>query len=159
MVQVSLPYMTTGKTTALTKCTFVSKAKSLFLTLSTFVIASLPRSKRLLILWVQSPSTVIWEPKKRKFVTVSTFSPSICHDMMGLDAMILENLALSSLFCFTVLLLVKLNTFHCWSNGIGEKTRLQGCQGVVLNMPANLENSAVAPGLAKVSFHSNPKER
>jgi len=65
MVQLSLPYMTTGKTIALTKWTFVSKAKSLlFNTLSTFVIASLPRSKCLLILWLQSPSAVIFKPKK-----------------------------------------------------------------------------------------------
>ena len=65
MVQLSLPYMTTGKTIALTKWTFVGKVKSLlFNTLSAFVIASLPRSKCLLILWLQSPSAVILEPKK-----------------------------------------------------------------------------------------------
>ena len=82
--------MTTGKTIALTIQTFVGKAMSLFFkTLSRFVISFLPSSKRLLISWLQSPSAVIWEPKKRKSVTASTFPPSICHEVMGLDAMIL----------------------------------------------------------------------
>ena len=75
MVQLLYPYMTTGKTTALTRWTFVSKVMSLLLNrLSRFVIAFLPRSKHLLISWLQSPSTVILEPKKIKSVTVSTFS-------------------------------------------------------------------------------------
>ena len=78
------------KTVALTTQTFVSKVMSLlFNTLSRFVIAVLPRSKHLLILWLQSPSTVILEPPKIKSVTVSTVSPSICHEVMGLDALIL----------------------------------------------------------------------
>ena len=82
--------MTTGETTALTVWTFVGKVMSLLSNLlSTFVIAFLPRSKGLLILWLQSPSTAILELKKIKFVTVSTFSPSICHEVMGLNAMIL----------------------------------------------------------------------
>ena len=79
-VQLSHPYMTTGKTIALTRWTFVDKVMSLlFNMLSRLVITFLPRSKRLLISWLQSPSPVILEPKKRKSVTVSTFSPSICH--------------------------------------------------------------------------------
>ena len=83
MVQLSHPYMTTGKTIALTIWTFVSKVKSLlFNTLSRFITAFLPRSKHLLISWLQSPSTVILEPKKGKSVTASTFSPSICHEVM-----------------------------------------------------------------------------
>ena len=83
MVQLSHPYMTTGKTIALTICTFVSKVISLlFNMLFRFVIAFLSRSKRLLISWLQSPSAVIWEPKKIKSVTISTFSPSICHEVM-----------------------------------------------------------------------------
>ena len=87
-VQLSHPYMTTGKTIALIIRTFVGKVMSLlFNTLSRFVITFLPRSKSLLISWLQSPSTVILEPKKIKFVTVSIVSPSICHDMMGPDAM------------------------------------------------------------------------
>ena len=89
MVQLSHPYMTTGKTIALAVPTFVDKDVSVFNMLSRFVIAFLSRSKCVLILWLQSPSTVILEPKKRKSVTVSTFSPSICHEVMGLDAMIL----------------------------------------------------------------------
>ena len=86
MVQLSHPHMTTRKTIALTIRTFVSKVMSLlFNTLSRFVIALLPRSKHLLISWLQSPSAVILEPKKTKSVTVSIFSPSICHEVMGLD--------------------------------------------------------------------------
>ena len=74
--------MTTGKTIALTRWAFVSKVMSLiFNMLSRFVIAFLQKSKRLLISWLQSPSTVILEPKKIKSVAVSTFSPSICHEV------------------------------------------------------------------------------
>ena len=84
------PYMTTGKTLALTRQTFVGKVMSLlFNMLSRLVIAFLPRSKRLLISWPQSPSAVILEPKKIKSVTVSTFCPSICHEVMGPGATIL----------------------------------------------------------------------
>ena len=90
MVQLSQLYMTTEKTIALTPCTFVSKVMSLlFNMLSRFVTTFLPRIKCLLILWLQSPSAVIWEPKKIKSVTISTFSLSICHEVMGTDAMIL----------------------------------------------------------------------
>ena len=82
--------MTTGKTIALTRQTFVDKVMSpLFNMLSRLVIAFLPKSKRLLISWLQSPSTVILEPKKIKYDTVSTVSPSIYHEVMGPDAMIL----------------------------------------------------------------------
>ena len=89
MVQISHPYMTTGKTIALTIQTFVSKVISLlFNMLSRFVVASLPRSKHLLMSWLQSPSAVILEPKKIKSVTVSIVSPSIYHEVMGPDAMI-----------------------------------------------------------------------
>ena len=82
--------MTTGKTIALTRQTFVDKITSLlFNMLSRLVITFLPRSKHLLISWLQSPSAVILEPKKIKSAIVSTVSPSICHEVMGLDAMIL----------------------------------------------------------------------
>ena len=82
--------MTTGKTIALTRQVFVSKVMSLlFNMLSRLVITFLPRSKHLLISWLQSPSAVILEPPKIKSVTVSIVSPSICHEVMGLDAMIL----------------------------------------------------------------------
>ena len=90
MGQFSDPYMTTGKTTALTIWTFLGKVISLlFNMLSRFVIAFLPRSKGLPISWLQSLSTVILEPKKIKSVSVSIVSPSICHDVMGSDAIIL----------------------------------------------------------------------
>ena len=89
IVQLSHPYMTTGKTIALTRWTFVGKVMSLlFNMLSRLVITFLPRSKRLLISWLQSPSAVILEAKKIKSYTVSTVSPSISHEVMGLDAMI-----------------------------------------------------------------------
>ena len=78
--------MTTGKTIALTRRTFVGKVMSLlFNMLSRFVIAFLPRSKHLLISWLESPSAVILEPKRIKSVTVTTVSPSICQEVMGLD--------------------------------------------------------------------------
>ena len=85
IVQLSHPYMTTGKTIAFTKWTFVGKVMSLLLNmLSRLVITFLPRSKRLLISWLQSLSAVILEPPKIKSATVSTIYPSICHEVMGL---------------------------------------------------------------------------
>ena len=85
----SHPYMTTGKTIALTRRTFIGKVMSLLLNmLSRLVITFLPRNKRLLISWLQSPSAVILEPQKIKSDTVSTVSPSISHEVMGPDAMI-----------------------------------------------------------------------
>ena len=87
IVQLSHAYMTTGKTIALTRQTFVDQVMSLFFNmLSRLVIAFFPRSKCLLISWLQSPSAVILEPKKIKSVSVSIVSPSICHEVMGLDA-------------------------------------------------------------------------
>ena len=87
MVYLSHPYMTTGKTIALTKQTFVGKVMFLlFNMLSRLVITFLPRSKRLLLSWLQSPSAVILEPQKIKSDTVSTVSPSISHEVMGPDA-------------------------------------------------------------------------
>ena len=107
MVQLSHPYMTTGKTIALTRQTSVGKAMSLlFNMLSRLVITLFPRSKRLLISWLQSLSTVILKPPKKKSVTVSTVSPSICHEVMRPDTMILVFWMLSfkptfSLYPFT----------------------------------------------------------
>ena len=90
MVQLSHPYMTTGKTIAFSRWTFVGKVLSLLLNmLPRLVITFLPRSKRLLILWLQSPSAVILEPKKIKSVMVFIVSPYISHEVMGPDAMIL----------------------------------------------------------------------
>ena len=93
MVQLSHPSMTTGKTIAFTRWTFISKVMSLFFnsnqTLSRFVITFLPRSRCLLISWLQSSSAVILESKETKLATVSTLSPSICYEVMGQDVMIL----------------------------------------------------------------------
>ena len=89
MVQLSHPYMTTGKTIALGDASFVGKVMSLlFNMLSSLVIAFYPKSKRLLILWLQSPSIVILKIKKIKSLTVSIVSLSIYHEVMGPDAMI-----------------------------------------------------------------------
>ena len=89
IVQLSHLYMTTGKTIALTRWTFVGKIMSLFFNmLSRLVITFLPRSKHLLISWLQSPSAVILEPREIKSATVCTVSPSVCYEVMGLDAMI-----------------------------------------------------------------------
>ena len=101
MVQLSHPYMTTGETIVLTRWNFVDKAMSLlFNMLSRWVITFLPRSKHLLISWLQSPSAVILEPKKIKFVAVSTVSSSICYEVMGQDVIIFffECWVLSQLF-------------------------------------------------------------
>ena len=90
IVQLSHPYMNTGKTITLTRWIFVGKVMSLlFNMLSRLVITFLPGSKRLFISWLQSPFAVILEPPQIKSATVSNVSPSICHEVMGLDAMIL----------------------------------------------------------------------
>ena len=90
IVQLSHPYLTTGKTKALTRWTYVTKIMSLlFNMLSRLVVTLLPRSKHFSVSWLQSPSAVILDPPKIKPVTVSTVSPSICHEVMGLDAMII----------------------------------------------------------------------
>ena len=90
IVQLSHPYITTGKTIALTRWAFVDKVMFLlFNMLSRLVITFLPRSKRLLISWLQSPSAVTLKPRKIKSATVSTVSPSMCHEVMGPDALIL----------------------------------------------------------------------
>ena len=114
--KLSHPYMTTGKTITFMRWTFVGKVMSLlFNMLSRLVITFLPRSKHILISWLQSPFVVILEPPKMKSVTVSTYSPSIWHEVMGLDAMILVFWMLSfkptfslssSLFTFSL-------CFHC----------------------------------------------
>ena len=88
IVQLSQPYMTTGKTIALTRQIFVDVMSLHFNMLSRLVTTYLPRSKHLLLSWLQSPSAVILEPPKIKSVTLSTVSPSICHEVKGPDAMI-----------------------------------------------------------------------
>ena len=103
MVQLSHPYMTTGKTIALTIQTFVNKVMLLlFNTLSSFVIAFLPRSSCLLISWLQSPSIVILDPKKIKSVIVSIFPPSICHEVMRPEAVMLVFWMLSFKLVFSL---------------------------------------------------------
>ena len=117
MVQLSQLYMTTGKTIVLTLHTFVSKVMSLlFNMLSRLVIAFLPRSKHLLISWLQSPSAVILEPQKIKSVTVSIVSPSICHEVMGPDAMIFvfQMLSFKLAFSFSSFTFIK-RLFSCSS--------------------------------------------
>ena len=105
VVKLSHPYMTTGKTIASIRQTFVGKVMSLlFNMLSRLVITFLPRSKRLLISWLHSPSAVILEPRKIKSATVSTVSPSICHEVMGPDAMIVVFWMLSFKPTFSTLL-------------------------------------------------------
>ena len=115
MTQLSHPYVTPGKTIALTIRTFVGKVMPLLFinTLSGSVIAFLPRSNRLLTSCLQSPSAVILELKKRKFVAASTFSPSICHEVMGPDAMILVfwMLSFKSAFSFSSCKFIK-RLFH-----------------------------------------------
>ena len=108
IVQLSYPYMTTGKTIALTRWTFVGKVRSLLFNMLSRLVIFLPMSKSLFISWLQAPSAVILEPKKIKSLTVSTVSPSICHEVMGLDAVILVFLMLSfkptfSLSSFTLI--------------------------------------------------------
>ena len=88
IVQLSHPYMTTGKTIALTRRTFVSKVMSLLFNMLSRLVTTFPRGKCLLFSWLQSPCAVILEPPKIKSVTVSLVSPSICHEVMGPDAMI-----------------------------------------------------------------------
>ena len=103
IVELSYPYMTTGKTIPLTRWTFVGKVMSLlFHMLSRLVITFLPRSKCLLISWLQSPSALILEPKKIKSDTVSTVSPSISHEVIGPDAMIL----VFPFYCFPLFLCI-----------------------------------------------------
>ena len=138
MVQLSHPYMAAGKTIALTRWTFVGKVMSLlFNMLSRFVIAFLPRSKGLLISWLQSPSVVILGPKKIKSVTVSTFSPSISHEVMGLDAMILIFWMLSfkptfSLSSSTLIKRLFSSSFLSaitWRIGVGSKFQASNLSG------------------------------
>ena len=127
-VQLSHPYMTTGKTIALTRQIFVGKVISLLLNmLSRLVITFVPRSKHLLISWLQSPSAVILEPQKIKSDTVSTVSPSISHEVMGPDAMILVfwMLSFSHVQFFPTLWTVALEAPPGKNTGVGCHALLQ----------------------------------
>ena len=121
-VQLSHPYMTTGKTIALTRRTLVGKVMSLLLNmLSRSVITFLPKNKRLLISWLQSPSAVILEPKKIKSLTVSTVSPSICHEISWLTDhhLVLDRPHFWNYFLFTQI--AKLIRTRCKLKYIGSK--------------------------------------
>ena len=124
MVQLSQPYVTTGKTVSLTIWTFVGRVMSLlFNPLARFVIAFLPRGNHLLISWLQSPSVVVLKSKKRKSITTSTFSPSFCHEIMRLEAMILVVLIFNvksalSLCSFTLIKRLQFLFALCHQSGI-----------------------------------------
>ena len=141
MIQVSHPYMTTGKTIAFTRQTFVSKVVSLlFNMLSRLVIAFLPKSKCLLISWLQSPSAVIFEAKKTKLATVS---PSICHEVIGPDAMIFAFWTLSFKPSFSLYFFTFIKRLYCLKGGII-------CIFAVIDIsPGNLDSSLcfIQPGI------------
>ena len=142
IVQLSHPYMTTGKTITLTRGTFVGKVMSLlFNMLSRLDISFLSRSKHVLISWLQSPSAVILEPKKLKSDTVSTVSSSTCHEVMGPDAMILVFWMLSFKPTFSLSFFTFIKRLFCSSS-------LSACLGGVICMSevidissANLDSS------------------
>ena len=136
MVQISHPYVTTGKTIVLTRWTFVGKVMSLlFNMLSSLVITFLPRSKCLLISWLQSQSAVILEPPKIKSVTVSTVCPSICHEVMGLNSMIFVFWMLSFKPAFSLSSRGFLVPLHFYKGGVI-------CISEVIDItPSNLDSS------------------
>ena len=146
-VQLSHPYLTTGKTIPLTRRTFVDKVMSPLLNmLSRLVITFLPRSKRLLISWLQSPSAVILEPPKIKSDTVSTVSPSICHEVMGLDGMMLVFWMLSFKPTFRNLgKLKKKGWFLTWNTQIS----CLHCSGHFLHPPFSPPMGPKTRGLGK----------
>ena len=159
MVKLSHLYMPTGKTIALIIENSVGKVMFLlFKMLSRFVKVFLPRSKHLLISWLLSVTTVIWETKKIKSVTVFRFSTSICYEVIThLEPDFLECNAKSSGPEEESLGTKLVEVME--SNWAISNHKRWFCESAAFNMPVNLENSAVAAGLEKVSFHSNPKER
>ena len=135
MVSLSHLYMTAGKTIALTIQTSVSKVVSLlFKTLSTFVIDFLPRSNHL-ISWLQSQSVVILEHRKKKYVTASTFSPSIFHEVMGPDVMILVFLILSFKLAFSLSPFTLIKRFFSSSSLSVIKMVSSACQRLLAFLP------------------------
>ena len=128
IVQLSHPYVTTGKTIALTRRTFASKVMSLlFNMLSRVVIAFLPRSKHLLISWLQSQSAVILEPKKIQSVTISIVSPSICHEVIRSPLYFQSNQILQFLICVFKNLMVTSRAFiHIYRRHSHDKESLSG---------------------------------
>ena len=157
-VRLSHPYMTTGKTIALTIQTFVSKVISLlFNMLSRFVIAFLPRSKCLLISWLQSPSAVILETKKIKSVTAFTFSPYICHEVMGLDALILVFWLLSFKPAFSLFSFVLIKKFSSYSLLSAIRVVSSACLRLFLFLPAVLIPVCDSSSLAFLMMYSDYK--
>ena len=129
--------MTTGKTIALTRRTFVGKVMSLlFNMLCRLVITFLPRSERLLISWLQSPSAVILEPKKIKFVTVSIVSPPVCHKVMGPDAMILVfwMLSFKAAFSLSSFTFIKRLFSSSWLSAIRVVSSIIQCSSSILGV-------------------------
>ena len=143
---LSHPHMTTGKTKALTRWTFVGKVISLLFTmLSGLVITFLPRSKHLLITWLQSPSAVILEPPKIKSFTISVVSPSVCHKVMGPDPMILVFWMLSFKLTFS------LSSFTFFNRLFSYSLLSAICISEVIDIsPSNLDSSLcfIQPGIS-----------
>ena len=142
IVQRSHPYMTTGKTIALTRWTFVRKVMLLlFNMLSRLVITFLPKSKRLLISGLQSPSAVILEPRKIKSATVSTVSPSISHEMMGPDVMILVFWMLSFKPTFSLCSFTFIKRLFSYSSLSALRMVSSAISEVIDISPGNLDSS------------------
>ena len=148
IVQLSHPYMTTGKTIALTRCIFVGKEMSLlFNMLSRLVIDFLPRSKLLLISWLQSPSAVILEPPKRKSLTISIVFPSVCHEVMGPAIMIFIfwKLSFKPTFSHSSFTFIK----RLFSSSLLSAIRVVSCVSYIIDIsPGNLDSSLcfIQPG-------------
>ena len=156
MVQFSHPCMITGKTIALTRWTFVGKVVSLlFNMLSRLVIASLTRSKRLLISWLQSPSAVILEPKKIKSNTVSTVSSSIWHEMMGPDAVIFVSWMLNFKPAFSFCSLTFIKRLFSSSSVSALRVVSSAYLRLLIFLPAILIPACASYSLA---FHRNLEE-
>ena len=154
IVQLSHPYMTTGKTIALTRQTFVDKVMSLlFNMLSRLVITFLLRSKCLLISWLQSPSAVILEPRKIKSATVSTVYTSICHEVMGPDAMMLVfwMLSFKPTFSLSSLIFIK-RLFNSSLSAIREVS--SAYLRLLIFLPATLIPACASSSLAFLTMYS-----
>ena len=155
MVLLSHPYMTTGKNIALTRQTFVGNVVSLlFNMLSRLVIAFLPRSKHLWILWLQSPSLVILEPPQIKFLTVSIVSPSICHGVMGADAMILVFWMLSFKLAFSLSSFTFIKRVFSFSFLSAIWVVLSAYLRLLILLPAVLIAAWASPSLAFLMIYS-----
>ena len=155
IVQLSHPYMTTGKTIALTRQSFVGKILSLiFSMLSRLVITFLPRSKGILILRLQSPSEVILEPPKIKSTTVSNVSPSICYEVMGLDAVILVFWMLSFKLTFSLYYFTFIKRLFCSSLLFAIKVVSSTYLRILIFLPGNLISACASSRPAFLMMYS-----